>query len=135
MNRTSPISLLMILCISSFVFAQQFAGSYVTTITDADVSPDTKAILGKWELILTDEGPFTLLQNGEVVVHGSYTVTDTNISFSDSEGKLACQEQDAGVYTAVLDKETLTLKLVEDNCAGRRIVMLSHALLKQKKTD
>ncbi len=136
MNKTNRIILcaLVFLCICPVAFSQQrWAGTYVTMIGDADVPPDMKAAVGRWELILSDEGTFTTAQNGEVVVRGSYVVSADQMSFSDSEGKMACPEQSTGTYKPALNGATLTFTLVEDDCAGRRIVLLSHPLTKQKQ--
>lgn len=114
------------------LFAQEWTGTYTTTISEADVPPDMKAAVGNWELILGDEGQFTTSRNGEVMVRGAYAVTGDQITFSDAEGAMAClNEQAAGSYTPALDGATLTFTLVDDDCAGRRIVLTSHSLTKQ----
>jgi hypothetical protein len=133
MSRTIKLLMIALVCLSSSVaFSQEWAGTYTTTINDADVPPDMKAAVGNWELILGDEGQFTTSRNGEVMARGTYVVTGDQMTFSDSEGPMACRnEQAAGSYTPALDGATLTFTLVEDDCTGRRIVLTSHSLTKQ----
>jgi hypothetical protein len=126
------IVLLLFLFFCPVVFAQQYAGTYTTIIGEADVPPDMKAAVGNWELILGDEGQFTTMQNGEVVVRGTYAVTADQMTFSDAEGSMACTgEQATGAYGFALESGTLTFTLVDDDCPGRRIVLLTRPLTKQ----
>ena len=133
MSRTLKMLVFVLLCATApFAFAQQWSGIYTTTISEADVPPDMKAAVGNWELILGDEGQFTSSRNGEVMARGAYVVTGDQMMFSDAEGPMAClNEQAAGSYTPALDGATLTFTLVDDDCAGRRIVLTSHSLTKQ----
>jgi hypothetical protein len=133
MSRTIKMLMIALFCLSSSVaLAQEYAGTYITTINDADVPPDMKAAVGNWELILGDEGQFTSSKNGEVMVRGAYVVTGDQMTFSDAEGPMACpNEQATGSYTPALEGATLTFTLVDDECAGRRIVLTSHSLTKQ----
>jgi hypothetical protein len=134
MRIVSFVFALMLVC--SFASAQEWAGTYTTTISPADVPPEMTAAVGSWELILGDEGEFTTSQNGEVVVRGTYAVSGDQMSFSDAEGKMACaKEQASGSYKPALDGGTLSFTLVEDTCAGRRIVLTSHALTKKVTAD
>lgn len=124
-----------LLSFSSFVFGQQWAGRYTTTISDADVPPEMKEAVGNWELNLGDEGQFTTSRNGEVVVTGNYAVTGDQMTFSDTDGAMACEgPQAAGSYIPALDGATLTFTLVDDECAGRRIILTSHPLTKQPQS-
>ena len=134
MSRTIKILMIGLFWLSSSLAfgQQQWVGTYTTTINDADVPPDMKAAVGNWELILGDEGQFTTSRNGEVMVRGSYVVSGDQMTFSDADGPMAClNEQAAGSYTPALDGATLTFTLVDDDCAGRRIVLTSHSLTKQ----
>jgi hypothetical protein len=125
---------MLLLC--NLVFAQEFAGTYTTMITDSDVPPDMKDAVGSWEIVLDDEGRFTAVQNGEVAVRGTYSVSGDQMTFSDVDGKLACTEDYVvGTYTAALEGATLSFTLVNDDCAGRRIILLSHPLTKQTTVD
>ncbi|MCI0416077.1 hypothetical protein L0222_25160 [bacterium] len=134
MRIASMVFVLMAVC--SFASAQEWAGTYTTTISPADVPPEMAAAAGSWELILGEEGQFTSTQNGEVVVRGTYAVSGDQMAFSDAEGKMACaKEQASGSYKPALDGGTLSFTLVDDQCAGRRIVLTSHALTKKKTAD
>ena len=117
MKTASIIFVLLVLC--SFASAQDWPGTYTTTISVADVPPEMKAAAGAWELILGEEGQYTTTHNGEVVVRGTYAVAGEQMTFSDAEGKMAClQDQASGVYTPALDGGTLTFTLVDDKCSG-----------------
>jgi hypothetical protein len=134
MRIASIIFALIAFC--SFASAQEWAGTYTTTIGPADVPPEMTAAVGTWELILGDEGDFTTTQNGEVAVRGTYAISGDQMSFSDAEGKMACaKEQASGVYKPAVDGGTLSFTLVDDQCAGRRIILTSHALTKKKTAD
>ena len=134
MRIASIIFVLLVFC--SFATAQDWPGTYTTTISIADVPPEMKDAAGAWELILGEEGQFTTTQNGEVVVRGTYAVAGEQMTFSDAEGKMAClQDQASGVYTPTLDGGTLTFTLVDDKCSGRRIVLTSHSLTKKVSPD
>ena len=134
MKTASIVFVLMALC--SFASAQEWAGTYTTTISVADVPPDMKAAVGLWELILGEEGQFTTTQNGEVVVQGTYAVAGDQMTFADVEGKMACaKEQASGIYKPALDGGTLTFTLIDDQCPGRRIVLTSHSLTKKVSPD
>lgn len=134
MRIASMVFVLMAVC--SFASAQEWAGTYTTTISPADVPPEMAAAAGSWELILGEEGQFTSTQNGEVVVRGTYAVSGDQMAFSDAEGKMACaKEQASGSYKPALDGRTLSFTLVDDQCAGRRIVLTSRALTKKKTAD
>jgi hypothetical protein len=125
-----------ILFASSFANAQQWAGTYTTAISEADVPPDMKAAVGNWSLILGDEGQFTTLHNGEVVVRGTYAVTADQMNFSDSEGSMACaKDQAAGSYGFALESGTLTFTLLDDECPGRRIILLTRPLTREQNTS
>jgi hypothetical protein len=134
MKIASIVFALLFVC--SFASAQEWAGTYTTTISPADVPPEMTAAVGSWELILGDEGQFTTTQNGEVVVRGTYAVSGDQMSFSDAEGKMACgKEQASGTYKPALDGGTLSFTIIDDQCQGRRIILTSHALTKKKTAD
>ena len=133
--KTTSVVFLLFLLFAPVAFAQQYAGTYTTTIGEADVPPDMKAAVGNWELILGDEGQFTTTKNGDVVVSGTYAVTADQMTFSDAEGAMACAgEQAAGAYGFALESGTLTFTLVDDDCPGRRIILLTRPLTKQANT-
>ena len=137
MNNTVRVFLFFaaLVCVASIASAQQWAGTYTTSISEGDVPPDMKAAVGNWELILGDEGQFSTSRNGEVVVRGTYAVTADQMNFSDAEGSMACTgEQAAGSYGVALEGGTLTFTLVDDDCAGRRIILLTRPLTRQPNT-
>jgi hypothetical protein len=122
-----------LLLLAGVLSAQQYAGTYTTTIGDGDVPPDQKAAVGMWEVMLGDENEFTASQNGDVKVRGTYAISGDQMSFSDSDGEFACaKDQASGTYQPTLNEGTLTFKVVDDKCSGRRIILTSHPLVKKK---
>ena len=78
---------------------------------------------GLWTLTFSAPN-YTVAFAGTVVVHGTYTLSASKVTFSDKSGKDACPGK--GVYTYKLQATTLTFKRVSDTnakCAGRRAVL------------
>ena len=60
---------------------------------------------------------------------GRDTRSAATIVFGHEYGPFACKS--TGTYRWSLSGKKLTLKVVKDSCAGRRVVLTSHALVKE----
>lgn len=122
--------LLLIGCRSSSLELLQ--GNYISMSPGTDHQANGLSLPGSWGLKLADDSRFTVLNDGEVVVEGRYTVEENQLEFTDEKGPLACQaEQETGIYKWALEGKTLTLTLVDDKCDGRKGVLAARLFLKQ----
>ncbi len=76
----------------------------------------------QWEAVFADQSRFRVTRNGKAGVEGQYVSTAKRIVFSNEKGPEACGNE-TGTYKSKRNGETLTLKAVEEPCAGRRNVM------------
>ena len=131
--------IVVVLCVSCIVYAQQvnnFAGTYTTSINEADVPPEGKDLVGIWEIMLSDQNQFTASKSGEIQARGTYLVQNDHVSFADQDGPNACpKEQAAGTYQVSYDVDTVTFTAVDDQCAGRKIILSSHSLMRKKAVN
>jgi hypothetical protein len=67
-----------------------------------------------------DEGKLTVKVNGQTMVEGKYAVKGDRIEFLDQTGQMACGAGQNATYAWKLDGKKMTLKVVEDQCDGRR---------------
>ena len=66
-------------------------------------------------------------KDGELVVKGTYSVVEDQLTFNDEEGLLACRAGQArGLYKWALDDDTLSLTPIEDQCDGRKVILAAH---------
>ncbi len=121
--------LLLTECVSSPV--ELLKGIYTTLISAADDQVNGLSQPGRWDLELGDDNRFTVFRDSEVVVEGRYAVKEDQLEFTDEEGPLACQNgQATGSYGWSLDGKTLTLRLVDDGCEGRKAVLATQSFTK-----
>ncbi len=101
------------------------SGVFGTTIRGA-----TPAVLNaSWVVSLLPNGAYSIDRNHHAVVIGRDTRTAATIVFGHEYGPFACKS--SGKYKWSLSGKKLTLKVVQDSCAGRRTVLTSHTLVKQ----
>ena len=72
---------------------------------------------GDFAITFSDDGTHTVSSGGNVVVKGSYTVTQDQIALSDKEGDYACKG--TGKYKWKAEGKGLKFEKVEDECEGR----------------
>lgn len=108
-------------------------GVYVTNVTAADVPPGLPpeiqaALVGEWSLELTGNGIYLVHKDGAFGVMGSYTTNSARLVMHDELGPFACTEpgQATAVYDWSFDGESLTLRLIHDNCLVRVIPATAH---------
>jgi hypothetical protein len=132
--KSKLLTVLLLLCIACVARgAENFAGTYTTSIGEGDVSPDLKEAVGIWEILIGEQNDFTASKSGEVKVRGNYSIAGDQITFADSDGPMACpKDQATGSYHAALDGDSLTLTKVNDVCKPRAIVLTSHSLTRKK---
>jgi hypothetical protein len=118
--------------------AQFPTGTYITTITEADLPPglppDVIAVLsGQWQMEFTQAGNHIVTKEGDLAVLGRYTANPARLVFTDLEGPIACSYTGAatGVYQWAFENNELTLTAVHDACGGRHIVLTAHPWQKQ----
>jgi len=126
--------ILLLLCISGIARgAENFAGTYTTSIGVGDVPPELKDAAGIWEIFIGEQNDFTASKSGEVQVRGSYSIAGDQITFVDNDGPMACaKDQATGTYHAALDGDSLTFTKTDDACKARSIVLTSHSLTRKK---
>jgi hypothetical protein len=100
-------------------------GTYTTSIKGV-----AAAIDGKWQVVLTASGPFTITRNGALAIKGRTSVVGSKITFRDSSGHYACPPAQAGVYRWKLAGRSLTLTAIAERCQGRLLVLTRHPLTK-----
>lgn len=100
-------------------------GTFGTTISGAKPAP----LNGSWTVQFLPIGAYEIDRNALAVVIGHSKTSATEIVFANETGPFACKN--AGKYRWALRGKKLTLKAVQDSCAGRRTVLTSHALIKQ----
>lgn len=97
-------------------------GTYSTKITGSN------QFNGTWTLQMTKKGTYTVKQNGKVGVTGSFTSTDSKITFlKGDKGPGACPG--VGKYKWDLTGKKLKFTRISDSCSGRMNV-LSHTFTK-----
>lgn len=124
MKRFALAAILVVLLVmaSSAVADSGLTGTYKTKITGSG------HFNGKWTLRFTKRGALTVEQNGNVEVTGSFTSTDSKLTFAKGEkGEGACQG--VGKYKWDLTGKKLKFTRISDSCSGRRTV-LSHTYTK-----
>ncbi len=57
-----------------------------------------------------------------VLVKGNYKIEDKKITFTDTEGPIACQQNVKGEYEFEYNNGVLNLTLIEDSCPGRKSI-------------
>jgi hypothetical protein len=98
--------------------AGTLAGKYTAKI----VSPSS--LKGTWVLNFATGGTYTVSDNGHVVIHGKYSATGSNATFSHETGPDACPS--TGKYNWKRTGKTLKFVRINDaKCVGRSGV-LSH---------
>ncbi len=55
-----------------------------------------------------------------VIVKGNYKIEDKKITFTDTEGPIACQKNVNGEYEFLYKNGVLTLAVIQDACPGRK---------------
>ncbi|HZQ80669.1 MAG TPA: hypothetical protein VFB25_01690 [Gaiellaceae bacterium] len=102
-------------------------GTFQTVIAKA---PNAQ-LVGIWQIALQTNGRYTIERNGAVVIRGRGTQTATTITFGHETGPAACTgAQATATYHWSLHAGEAVLKTAHDACAGRRLVLTTHPLLK-----
>lgn len=105
------------------------AGTYTTVITQADLDrvPGSgyTGSPGTWILKLDDAGgnfTFIASKNGVKENEGTYTAGGSQFTITDPR----CGQAFPGVYTWTFTQKMLTLKVGQDQCTNRRVVLTAH---------
>jgi hypothetical protein len=127
------MKLLGLLAVLAGVLATAAIAGYgnplVTGSFSTKISGKARALNGTWTLRLKSTGRFETLRNGKVVVRGQGAAAAGKLAIRDQSGPYACKGlQQAGVYSYKLKGRTLTLKVVTDRCAGRKIILTTNPL-------
>jgi hypothetical protein len=102
-------------------------GAFQTVIRNAPAPQ----LDGTWRLTFQNGGRYTTARNGVVLVRGSDTQAAATITFRDESGPAACTgSQATATYRWSLSGGSLSLTPVRESCAGRRVVLTTHALKK-----
>ena len=94
-------------------------GTYATTITKSN------HLNGKWVLVLAKSGTYTVSQNGNRLVRGTYTATATTITFP-REPASGCTG--AGTYAWKKSGKTMTFVVKREpaSCGARAEILGRH---------
>jgi hypothetical protein len=104
------------------VAAGGLSGIYSTKITGS------RQFNGAWTVHFTQRGTYSVKQNGQVGVTGSFASTDSKVTFlKGDKGPGACRG--VGKYEWHLTGKQLKFTRIFDSCSGRRTV-LSHPFTK-----
>lgn len=57
-----------------------------------------------------------------VLVKGNYKIKDNKITFTDTEGPIACQAKVQGEYKFEFNDGILSLTVIQDDCPGRKSI-------------
>jgi hypothetical protein len=74
---------------------------------------------GEFTITFYKDGNHAVSVNDNVVVKGSYTVTQNQIVMTDKEGQYACDGSKPGKYSWEFDGKALKFEKLEDECDGR----------------
>jgi len=90
-----------------------------TAIYADDKFPTGAFQAGYFTLTFVGDGSYTVAAEDKIVVKGTYTVSQDEIAFKDTEGEYACVQDKPGKYKWKYDGKALTFSKVEDECDGR----------------
>ena len=131
--KTSSMFVLCVVLLSQLIgcgpsLPESPHGTYTITIASADLANGASSVLaGFWDLTFADDSLFTVSKDGELVVKGTYSVVEDQLTFNDEEGLLACRAGQAiGLYKWALDGNALSLTPIEDQCDGRKAILAAH---------
>jgi hypothetical protein len=116
-------------------------GTYTVVITEPDIPKDIAngpTLLGRWQVQFNDDGTYSTARTdvGEMV-SGTYEVDGDQITITDESGLLSCSNNSpignipdvaTGTYAWQKTDQRLNFTLVDDECAGRRILMTTRQL-------
>ncbi len=125
LRMTAATAVVLLALAAPAVASAPLSGVFGTTIRGA-----TPAVLNaSWTVNLLPNGAYSIDRNHHAVVIGRDTRSAATIVFAHEYGPFACKN--TGKYRWSLSGKKLTLKVVQDSCAGRRTVLTSHTLIKQ----
>jgi hypothetical protein len=120
---------------------ESIVGTYTVVITEPDIPkdiPNGPTLLGRWQIQFNEDGTYTTSRTdvGEMVA-GSYTVEGNKVTITDERGLLSCAnaspvgsipDAETGTYGWQKTDQRINFTLVEDNCAGRKILLTTRQL-------
>jgi hypothetical protein len=114
-------------------------GTYTMSIAAEDIPSNVPVearnnFVGEWQMTFAKEDQYQISKDNKVLVEGHFTFSNEQIKFKDERGALACTQEpevENGAYAWSYQDESLTFKLVEDKCEGRRFVLTIHSWLKE----
>ncbi|MEP7272105.1 MAG: hypothetical protein ABI882_11420 [Acidobacteriota bacterium] len=86
---------------------------------------------GQFVITFLEDGSHTVSADGNVVVKGSYSVTQDQILLTDKSGEYACGATQTGKYKWKVVEKTLTFEKVDDECDGRAGALTGEAWTKK----
>jgi hypothetical protein len=125
LRMTAATAVVLLALAAPAVASAPLSGVFGTTNRGA-----TPAVLNaSWTVNLLPNGAYSIDRNHHAVVIGRDTRSAATRVFAHEYGPFACKN--TGKYRWSLSGKKLTLKVVQDSCAGRRTVLTSHTLIKQ----
>lgn len=102
------------------------AGSTLTTTISVEEAGEDPETVGTWELVLADDGSYTVRQNETVAVEGTYGIEADRITLTDTGGPHMCEEYPEGTYRWSIAGDEVVMTVVDDECAPRVLVLTTH---------
>ena len=125
LKRLTAIAVVFLALAAPAAASAPLVGTFATTIRGAKPA----ALNASWTVVFLPNGAYQIDRNHSAVVIGRSTTSAATIVFGHEYGPFACKN--TGKYRWALRGKQLTLKVVQDRCTGRRIVLTSHTLVKQ----
>jgi hypothetical protein len=126
LRMSAAIAVVFLALAAPAVASAPLSGAFGTTIRGATPA----ALNASWTVIFLPNGAYQIDRNHLAVVIGQGTGSAATLVFTHEHGPFACKS--TGKYRWSLSGKKLTLKVVQDTCAGRRVVLTSHALVKEQ---
>jgi len=111
-----------------------FLASFMLALCAGAFTQEVGSIVGRWSGEVPGQDgkpvPFTMTitdatyefdfgNDGRVDVTGAYTAKDNQVTVWDTMGENICPSDQKGVYSYVMDGDTVTFTKVTDACPGR----------------
>lgn len=135
---TAVLTCLFVPGVSRVIAQSGLAGAYKTTLTAADLpgAPPGAAekLSGNWTVSFAADGTFSVKQDADEHVKGTYTSSGDQFTLTDTGGDLACLGDDTrGVYRMTRSGTSVKFTTVKDDaCAGRAGVLTAKAFEQSK---
>ncbi|MEM6633595.1 MAG: hypothetical protein AAF694_28235 [Bacteroidota bacterium] len=115
MNSLRSIFVIALCFFASAAMAQSVVGDWKTE------APMQDGTIVEVKFTLSEDGTYSvdMGMDGIIEVKGKYEVNGNEMIIHDTEGPQACPPEAKGIYSAIVEGETLMIERVKDECEGR----------------